>query len=166
MFIRLTCCRLSRHRKLIYTSVIISLLLLFVYVAVEPLVLKLVQKPPASKAQEEIHHQYVIPRDSPTIATDSRCTFYDCFNIFRCSHRFNGDFKVYVYPTTKHVDQDGIPIGGKMSKEYRSILNAIVKSQYYTQNPEEACVFVPSIDTLNQNRFRVKETSQALALLP
>jgi len=66
----------------------------------------------------------------------------------------------------KHIDLDGIPIGRKMSKEYHSILKAIIDSQYYTKYPEEACVFVPSIDTLNQNRFRVKETSQALALLP
>jgi len=66
----------------------------------------------------------------------------------------------------RHVDEDFIPIGGKTSKEYHTILSAIVESQYYTTNPEEACVFVSSIDTLNQNRFRVKETSQALALLP
>lgn len=66
----------------------------------------------------------------------------------------------------KYVDPGGIPIGNKMSQEYYSILSAIINSQYHTQNPEEACVFVPSIDTLNQNRFRVKETSQALALLP
>lgn len=66
----------------------------------------------------------------------------------------------------KYIDPDGILIGGTISKEYHSILNTIIHSQYHTQNPEKACVFVPSIDTLNQNRFRVKETSQALALLP
>lgn len=163
MFIRLACCRLLRHRKLIYISIFISFLLSFVYVVIVPHVLTVLQKPP-SKTQE-IHH-YVIPGDSPITSTDSHCTFYNCFNIYRCSHRFFGDFKVYVYPMVKYIDPDGIPIGGKMSREYHSILNAIIKSQYYTKNPEEACVFVPPIDTLNQNRFRVKETSQALALLP
>ncbi|XP_025198529.1 exostosin-2 [Melanaphis sacchari] len=162
MFIRLACCRLLRHQKLIYISIFISFLLSFVYVVVLPHAIKLLQKP--SKIQEV--SQYVIPKDSPTVPTNSRCTFYDCFNIYRCGHKFNGDFKVYVYPMARHVDQDFIPIGGKMSKEYHTILNTIVESQYYTKNPEEACVFVPPIDTLNQNRFRVKETSQALALLP
>jgi len=128
-----------------------------------PYIHALLQKP-SSKTHEV--RQYIIRDGSPITATDPRCTFYDCFNIYRCSHKFNGDFKVYIYPMAKHIDQDGIPIGGKTSKEYRSILNTITRSRYYTQNPDEACVFVPSIDTLNQNRFRVKETSQALTLLP
>lgn len=163
MFIRLACCRLLRHRKLIYISIFISFLLSFVYVVIVPHILKLIQKPPVKT--HEIH-QYVVPGDSPIVSTCSQCTFYDCFNIYRCNHKFNGGFKVYVYPMARHIDQDGISIGAKMSKEYRSMLNSIIDSHYYTQNPEEACVFVPSIDTLNQNRFRVKETSQALALLP
>lgn len=174
MYIRSACCRLSRHGKLIYTAVVISLLLLllFAYVAVAPYVRELlvVRKPPPGAEEtfpdETRRRQHVVPGDSPTVATNSRCTFYDCFDIYRCSHRSDGDFKVYVYPTAKHVDPNGIPIGGKTSKEYRSVLNAIAESRYYTRNPDEACVFVPSIDTLNQNRFRVKETSQALALLP
>lgn len=163
MYIRLACCRLLRHRKLIYISIFISFLLSFIYVVIVPQVFKVLQKPPV-KAHKI--HQYVVPRDSPIVSTYSQCTFYDCFNIYRCNHKFNGDFKVYVYPMARHIDSDGIVIGAKMSKEYQSMLNEIINSHYYTQNPEEACVFVPSIDTLNQNRFRVKETSQALALLP
>lgn len=163
MFIRLECFRLLRHRNLIYISIFFLFLLSFLYVITVPQFFKLLQKPP-SKSHEV--HNYVIPESSPLVSTDSLCTFYDCFNIYRCGHKFNGDFKVYVYPMARHIDPDGIPIGGKMSKEYHSIINAIVESQYYTHNPEDACVFVPSIDTLNQNRFRVKETSQALALLP
>lgn len=97
---------------------------------------------------------------------DTNCTFYNCFNIYRCGHKFKGGFKVYVYPMARYIDPDGIPIGGKISKEYHTIISTIIESHYYTANPEEACVFVSSIDTLNQNRFRVKETSQALALLP
>lgn len=133
------------------------------YIFIVPHVLRLLQSQP-SKTNEV--YQYVITKDSPIVSTNSHCTFYNCFNIHRCSHRSDGDFKVYVYPMARHIDMDGIPIGAKMSKEYHYILDTILKSQYYTQNPDEACVFVPSIDTLNQNRFRVKETSQALALLP
>lgn len=164
MFIRLTCCRLSRHRTLIFSTVFVSLLLLFVHAVVAPVVLEFLQRPFA-RTSEHVR-QHVVASDNPIDATDSQCTFFNCFNIYRCDHRFNGGFKVYVYPMVKYVDPDGIPIGGKVSKEYHSMLSAIVDSEYYTGNPEEACVFVPSIDTLNQNRFRVKETSQALALLP
>lgn len=163
MLIRLTCCRLLRHQKLICTTIFISFLLFFVYVVIVPYALRFLQKKP-SKTNEV--HQYVISKDSPIISTDSHCTFYNCFNIYRCGHNSDGNFKVYIYPMAKYIDMDGIPIGAKMSKEYHSILITIMKSQYYTQNSDEACVFVPSIDTLNQNRFRVKETSQALALLP
>ncbi|XP_067013455.2 exostosin-2 [Anabrus simplex] len=52
-----------------------------------------------------------------------------------------------------------------MSREFYFILQSIIESKYYTPNPDEACIFVPSIDTLNQNRFRTLETSQALASL-
>lgn len=74
--------------------------------------------------------------------------------------------QVYVYPIQKFVDEQGIPIGGMMSKEMYSILEAIVESHYYTPDPTQACILVPSIDTLNQNRFRPKQTSQALKSLP
>lgn len=163
MLIRLICCRQLRYQKLIYTTIFISFLLSFVYIVIVPYALKLLQKQPYRTNEV---HQYVISKDSPIISTDSHCTFYNCFNIYRCGHKSDGDFKVYVYPMARYIDMDGIPIGAKMSKEYHSILDTIIKSQYYTQNPDEACVFVPSIDTLNQNRFRVKETSQALAILP
>jgi glucuronyl/N-acetylglucosaminyl transferase EXT2 len=73
---------------------------------------------------------------------------------------------VYVYPLKKYVDERGIPVGSKMSREFYFILQTILESKYYTPNPEEACILVPSIDTLNQNRFRVMETSSALATLP
>lgn len=160
MFIRLACSRLLMHRSIICFSICVSLLLLLLYIIVGPTV---IQKPAV-----KVHklYQYVVPANSPTVPTDFNCSFFDCFNIYRCGLEHNGNFKVYVYPMAKHVDLEGTPIGGKMSKEYHSMLSAIVESKYYTRNPEEACVFVPSIDTLNQNRFRVKETSQALALLP
>ncbi|XP_050441609.1 exostosin-2 isoform X2 [Adelges cooleyi] len=163
MYIRLSCCRLLRHRKLIYISIFVSILLSLIYVVIIPLVLKFLQKPQTNTHTER---QYVVPRNSPVFQTVAHCSFHDCFNIYRCGHKLNGDFKVYIYPASKYVDSDGIPVGGKMSREYYSILSAIVNSHYYTDHPEEACVFVSSIDTLNQNRFRVKETSQALAMLP
>ncbi|KYN07271.1 Exostosin-2 [Cyphomyrmex costatus] len=60
----------------------------------------------------------------------------------------------------------GRSITGQMTKEFYQILNAIINSKFYTPNPYEACIFIPSIDTLNQNRLRLQEVSQALRTLP
>ncbi|XP_054271182.1 exostosin-2 [Macrosteles quadrilineatus] len=95
-----------------------------------------------------------------------RCSYYDCFNVYRCGRKGADQISVYVYPFRKYVDESGSSVGPQMSKEYFTILKTIVKSKYYTPDPEEACILVPSIDTLNQNRLRLKEISQALGLLP
>ncbi|XP_049955554.1 exostosin-2 [Schistocerca serialis cubense] len=99
-------------------------------------------------------------------ARNPRCSYYDCFNVYRCGHKGINRILVYLYPVKKYVDSKGIPIGSQISREFYFILQAILESKYYTPNPAEACIFVPTIDTLNQNRFRTVETSQALASLP
>lgn len=45
------------------------------------------------------------------------------------------------------------------------MLSAISDSDFYTDDVTRACLFIPSIDVLNQNSLRVRETAQALALL-
>uniref|UniRef100_A0A1B6CFQ5 Exostosin GT47 domain-containing protein n=1 Tax=Clastoptera arizonana TaxID=38151 RepID=A0A1B6CFQ5_9HEMI len=107
-----------------------------------------------------------LPSDSPiTNGRNHRCGLYDCFNIYRCGHKGNAQISVYVYPLKKFVDNKGKPLS-QLSLEYYSILKTIINSKYYTPNPLEACLLVPSIDTLNQNRFNLKEVSQALTFLP
>lgn len=107
-----------------------------------------------------------IPGDSPiSNGRNHRCSFYDCLNIYRCGHKGHAQISVYVYPLKKYVDNKGRPIN-QLSREFYSILKTIVSSKYYTPNPHEACLLVPSIDTLNQNRLHTKEVSQALTLLP
>ncbi|KAJ9582478.1 hypothetical protein L9F63_003171, partial [Diploptera punctata] len=111
--------------------------------------------------------EVVIPSDAPlSEGRNPHCSYYDCFNVYRCGQRGSNKIQVYVYPLRKYVDERGIPVGSQMSREFYFILQTIVESKYYTPNPEEACILVPSIDTLNQNRFRTMETSIALASLP
>lgn len=111
--------------------------------------------------------EVVIAADAPLSEGRSpHCSYYDCFNVYRCGHTGNNKIQVYVYPLKKYVDERDIPVGSKMSREFYFVLQTILESKYYTPNPEEACILVPSIDTLNQNRFRVMETSAALASLP
>ncbi|KAG5888524.1 hypothetical protein JTB14_009576 [Gonioctena quinquepunctata] len=94
------------------------------------------------------------------------CTHWDCFNIYRCGHTGHDRIAVYVYPLRKYVDDGGVAATEHFSKEYFSLLNAVIKSKYYTANPAEACIFIPSIDTLNQDRVRLNLTSRALSSLP
>ncbi|XP_067167453.1 exostosin-like 1 isoform X2 [Apteryx mantelli] len=71
----------------------------------------------------------------------SRCRMETCFDFSRCEKH---GFKVFVYPWEK---------GDPMSDAYLKILTSIEKSRYYTPNPEEACLFVLNIDTLDRDHL-------------
>lgn len=66
------------------------------------------------------------------------CTMQACFDASRCK-----SFRVYVYPNVE---------GQKMSLLYAKVLKAIRNSQYYTSDPTEACLFVPSLDTFDRDK--------------
>jgi len=84
--------------------------------------------------------------DSPAERRDSRkqiyknrkCRMDTCFDHSKCED--NG-FKIYVYP----------PSEDKMSENYKNILFTLRNSQNYTDNPEKACLFVLSYDTLDRD---------------
>lgn len=95
-----------------------------------------------------------------------KCTYWDCFNIYKCGRTGHDRITVYVYPPKKYVTENGIRATDIMSKEYYTILESIIESKYYTANPLEACLFVPSIDTLNQHSINLNLTSIALQSLP
>lgn len=104
--------------------------------------------------------------DEVSTPRNPKCTHWNCFNLYRCGRTGHDRISVYVYPLKKYVDQDGVPAVGVMSKEYYMILDSVLNSKYYTANPYEACLFIPPIDTLNQDRIRGNLTSKALHLLP
>lgn len=114
----------------------------------------------------EFQVEVQVPNTTISQSSQGNCTYYTCFDVYKCSHTRNGKIKVYVYPTVEYVDEDGVPITKKITKEFYRILKTIINSQYFTSDPNEACVFIPSIDLLNQNRIRPKEVGKALALLP
>ena len=73
--------------------------------------------------------------------TTEHCTMGTCFNIQKCSQL--PEFRVYVYPPEDNL---------KISPLFEKILRVIKSSRYYTTNPEEACLFVPSYDTLDRDK--------------
>lgn len=111
--------------------------------------------------------EVIIPNALPESApTNTNCSYWDCFNVFRCGRTGHDRITVYVYPLEKYVDQNDIPVTETISREYFEILDTIVNSNYYTANPNEACLFVPSIDTLNQGRIRLQLLGKVLEKLP
>lgn len=97
---------------------------------------------------------------------NSKCTHWSCFNIYRCGHSGHERITVYVYPFASYVDENENPAVRGISREYYNLIKGIVNSKYYTANPEEACIFVPSLDTLNEERLNVNITSRVLNQLP
>lgn len=73
---------------------------------------------------------------------------------------------MYVYPEFEYVGENGLRIVPFMSKEFEQLIDSIVSSKYYTSNPNEACLFVPQIDFLNQEKVHTKRSSQLLVSLP
>ncbi|XP_013385446.1 exostosin-2-like [Lingula anatina] len=117
----------------------------------------------------ERNAQSVVIKSNAPLAKerDSDCIYHTCFDVYGCGDN-DGDhrIKVYISPLTKYVDENGISITLPLSQEYFEILEAIVESEYFTSSPNDACLIVPPIDLLNQNKLRVDETSQVLASMP
>lgn len=112
-----------------------------------------------SKVIDLTASQSVSPRDT-------RCTYHTCFDVYHCGYNDKTKISVYIYPVTEYVDQDGNAITLPISKEFYEMLEAIADSPFYTNDPESACMFIPSVDVLNQNSIRLKELGQVLASLP
>ncbi|XP_044537792.1 exostosin-2-like [Gracilinanus agilis] len=107
-----------------------------------------------------------LPADSPLPERgDLSCRMHTCFDVYRCGFNPKNKIKVYIYSLKKYVDDFGVPVSNTISREYNELLAAISDSDFYTDDINRACLFVPSIDVLNQNTLRVKETAQALAQL-
>lgn len=107
-----------------------------------------------------------ISSSSPeALARVSNCTYWDCFDVYRCGKGGHNKITIYIYPLKNYQTENGNSIS-QFSKEFYMILDTIKRSKYYTPNPEDACLLVPSIDTLNQHSFSSKHVSQALQSLP
>ena len=73
-----------------------------------------------------------------------KCSHYTCFNVSRCE-TINRHISIYIYPIANYVDSTGVTIN-KLSEEFKLILSTIASSPFFTSNPREACLFIPSVD--------------------
>ncbi|NWZ87124.1 EXT1C protein, partial [Poecile atricapillus] len=73
--------------------------------------------------------------------SSSSCRMETCFDFSRCEKH---GFKVFTYPQER---------GQPISETYGKILSSIERSRYHTLDPEEACLFILSIDTLDRDHL-------------
>ncbi|CAH8441158.1 unnamed protein product [Schistosoma bovis] len=69
------------------------------------------------------------------------CRMDNCFDYTLCQ----SEFKVYVYPLSSKQ--------ANLSLTYQKILTALHNSKLLTSDPYEACIFIPSLDTLDRDRL-------------
>ena len=50
-------------------------------------------------------------------------------------------------------------------REFQEIVETVIDSEYYTNDPDKACLFLPNVDLLNQNNIRLDDTARILASL-
>lgn len=91
----------------------------------------------------------------------ANCTYWDCFDVYKCGRGGHEKITIYIYPLKDYQTENGNSIS-QFSREFFVILDTIKRSRFYTPNPEEACLLVPSIDTLNENTFSSGHVSRAL----
>ena len=95
------------------------------------------------------------------------CQFHTCFEINDCQLLEDDKISVYVYPDHNYMFSDKKTVyQTEPSQEYTELLAIIQSSEYYEPSPSKACVFIPSIDTLNQQRNNLTLVSLMLQALP
>ena len=164
-------------RKLVPTVITLLLFLVLVYL--------LIRSPKHSTQPTLLYHSISDLRQptlqsltnflTPAIINQSslwmrNCHFHTCFNISRCVHTVNDLIGVYVYPRQRYQYVE--PVSGTeaktvvydppFSQEYEELLTAVVNSDYYQPNSSLACVFIPSLDTLNEQLINASVYSGAL----
>ncbi|XP_039259213.2 exostosin-2-like [Styela clava] len=104
----------------------------------------------------------------PSETGDLNCRMYSCFNVYKCDGQAKNQNKisVYLYPLAKYVTETGDELTPSISKEFYELYTAIADSEYFTDDPNNACLFIPPVDLLNQNNLNVKDVAQVLSSLP
>lgn len=128
-------------------------------------------KPPRRYVSKKYHlskiEQVIIPANFVLSSErNTRCSYYTCFNPYKCGQRGLSQIQVYVYPMKHFLSENKEPVVRGLTREFNTILETVKRSKYYTTNPDEACIFIPPFDTLSQSNILAKKVAQALNMLP
>ncbi|XP_037942690.1 exostosin-2 [Teleopsis dalmanni] len=110
--------------------------------------------------------EVTLSADSPeTQPRNPNCSVWNCLNLYRCGQEGHNSLTVYIYPIKDYISEQNGKSAYTLTKEYYEILKTIANSPYYTSNPNKACIFLPSIDLLNQRLTEPALVNRALASL-
>lgn len=115
---------------------------------------------------DSMNEMIVVDDTSHITETDFYCTYWSCIDSYKCVENFDGKISVYVYDVKKYVDSELRSLLSQPSKEHIELIWVISQSRYATTDPSEACIFVPSVDLLNQKHLNRKTVARILASLP
>ena len=158
--------RVARIHWLICASVCALVAVWYLYVAVIE-----------SFFQGRIAHTSHFPR-SPLLANfdsvpntdDSKqerdCDLYSCFDVSKCIHSSDNHVTVHLYggdvSQTVFAGDDDVP----PSREHSDMIDAVLTSSYSIEGPYKACLFIPPLDLLNQQKLTPSLAQEYLQLLP
>lgn len=160
------------YRKIIYQRffgglllfIVVSLVIIIVYNVFFGSAPRIEARHPISLSLESVPVVKLKKESLEAVPRVPNCTYWECFNVYRCGRSGHDKITIYIYPLIDFQMEDDTSISG-MSREFYDILEVIRNSKYYTTSPDDACLFLPSIDTLNQYTFSKKHVAQALESL-
>ena len=82
--------------------------------------------------------------------TKRDCRTHSCVNLFKCHVDSNWQIKVYVYPEVSYITEDGQKIFPDATKEFKTIIEAVKQSRFWTNDSQKACIFIPQVDILSE----------------
>ena len=82
-----------------------------------------------------------------------KCRMETCFDYSKCSLE---RFKIFIYAQPSLI----------VSSNYRKIINILSNSEYTTANPQKACLFISSIDTLDRDKLSVNYVKNLKKIIP
>ena len=94
--------------------------------------------------------------------TEKDCLFHSCFDVYKCGGSQN---KILVHISkpkrifTAFSEQKEV---SPFTKDFVDILEAITKSEFYTDDPKKACIFVPPLNLLSEEILDPISSSKAL----
>merc|ERR1712223_119626 len=110
----------------------------------------------------EIH----INQDDSYSKTQKNCLYHTCFDVYKCGGLHK---KILVHISKPQRIFAGLVEPREVSiftSHYVDVLEAITKSGFYTEDPNEACIFVPPFNLLNEANLDPISSSKALAKMP
>ena len=112
-------------------------------------------------------------RDAPLLEvqnletkTKGNCHHYNCFNVYQCGDGNHKKALVHIPKPYRVVSKDSRQISPPLTSDFVDILEAIVESEFYTDDPSEACVLFPAFNLMNEEQLDPPMASKAIASLP